>query len=161
MIFNPPDFVVYDKDGNPDPYFPYFIILPSLMNIGQGAIQLAHMSIVNSMTYDQKRRDYLINYRNSCAYATGIFVPAISYYIFKNVVNNEDQFSLIANISMAFGLISAVSFMLIVNEPNLVKRSKYIYDKYFLIVEDEPDSDGKLLDTDDEFSENGSDSAPP
>ena len=62
---------------------------------------------------------------------------------------------------MVFGLISAVSFMLIVNEPDLVKRSKYIYDKYFLIVEDEPDSDGKLLDTDDEFSENGSDSAPP
>ena len=34
MIFNPPDYVVYDTEGNSDPMFLYFIILPSLMNVG-------------------------------------------------------------------------------------------------------------------------------
>lgn len=62
---------------------------------------------------------------------------------------------------MSLGTISAIYFMLIVNEPDLVKRSKYIYDKYFLIVEDQVDSEGKLLDVDDEFTDNDADSVPP
>lgn len=41
------------------------------------------MSIVNSITYDQKRRDILINYRNSTSYAAGIIVPLLSFYMFQ------------------------------------------------------------------------------
>ena len=62
---------------------------------------------------------------------------------------------------MSLGTVSAIYFMLVVNEPDLVTRSKYIYDKYFLIVEDQLDSDGKLLDVDDEFTDEDSDSKSP
>jgi hypothetical protein len=48
------------------------------------------MSIVNSITYDQARRDILINYRNSCAYFAGIFVPAVSFYLFSYVEDELD-----------------------------------------------------------------------
>ena len=48
------------------------------------------MSIVNSITYDQKRRDMLINYRNSCSYFAGIFVPAVSFIMFSEVDNELD-----------------------------------------------------------------------
>lgn len=89
LIFNPPDSAI-GSVTNPEPSFSYFVILPSIMMIGQGAIQLSHMSIVNSMSYDQKRRDVLINYRNSCAYGAGIFIPLLSYYIFTNVDEDFD-----------------------------------------------------------------------
>lgn len=55
---------------------------------------------------------------------------------------------------MSFGVLAAIFFMLVVNEPDLVHRSKMIYDKYFLLVPDEVDSDGKLFDEDDELSSN-------
>ena len=64
--------------------------MPTIMNIGQGAVQLSHMSIVNSITYDQKRRDLMINYRNSTAYFAGILVPAISFIMFSYVKDNND-----------------------------------------------------------------------
>jgi len=58
LIFNPPEFAVGAPADdaasglNPIPNLWFFLIVPSLMNIGQGAIQLSHMSIVNSITYD-------------------------------------------------------------------------------------------------------------
>jgi len=87
MIFNPPEIAIGPDTSNPLPNLLYFLIVPSLMNVGQGAIQLSHMSIVNSISYDQKRRDLLINYRNSCSYFAGIFVPAISFLMFTFVDN--------------------------------------------------------------------------
>ena len=38
LIFNPPDSVIGSNNDDPQPVFSFFIILPSLMNIGQGAI---------------------------------------------------------------------------------------------------------------------------
>jgi Na+/melibiose symporter-like transporter len=55
------------------------------MQIGKGGMTLAHLSLMNSITYDQKRRDQLINYRNSVAYAAGLIVPGLSTYLFNYV----------------------------------------------------------------------------
>jgi Na+/melibiose symporter-like transporter len=103
------------------------------MMIGQGGIQLSHMSIVNSISYDQNRRDMLLNYRNSCTYGAGIFIPLMSLWIFTHVEKNFDQFSYLANISCVLGTITSIAFALIINEPKLVKKSKDIYNTYFLI----------------------------
>jgi len=90
LVFNPPDFAVgLPPDDAPEGTLPtpnlwYFLLVPGLMNIGQGAIQLSHMSIVNSITYDQKRRDMMINFRNSCSYFSGIFLPTVSFIMFTN-----------------------------------------------------------------------------
>ena len=146
LFFNPPDSAIGPDIDNPEPNFYYFMIVPSLMLIGQGAIQLSHMSIVNSMSYDQKRRDVLINYRNSCAYIAGVFIPFLSYYIFTNVKEDFDQFSWIANICAILGTITSISFALIVHEPKLIKKSKEIYDKYFFVQQIDPGEKGVDLD---------------
>ena len=53
LIFNPPSIAVYtDNAGKIVANVMYFMVVPSMMNIGQGAIQLSHMSIVNSISYD-------------------------------------------------------------------------------------------------------------
>jgi hypothetical protein len=38
LIFNPPTFVIGKDPLNPVPYIPFFFIIPSLMNIGQGGM---------------------------------------------------------------------------------------------------------------------------
>jgi Na+/melibiose symporter-like transporter len=38
MFFNPPDSVIGPDNDNPEPKFMYFMIVPSFMLIGQGAI---------------------------------------------------------------------------------------------------------------------------
>ena len=95
----------------------------------------------------------MINYRNSCAYIAGVFIPFLSYYIFTHIEEDFDQFSYIANICAALGTISSVSFALIIHEPKLIKQSKAIYDKYFLIEEMKPNENGQALniDEDDDF----------
>lgn len=90
LVFNPPlSAIGYSRD-EPRGLLSYFILVPGIMNIGQGAIQLSHMSIVNSITYDQRRRDILINYRNSTSYFAGIFVPITSFVMFTYYDNELD-----------------------------------------------------------------------
>jgi len=150
LVFNPPAQALDDGSNptHPTPSLLYFMVVPSIMNIGQGAVQLSHMSIVNSITYDQKRRDGMINYRNSTAYFAGILVPAISFVMFSYVKDNNDQFSYMSWVCIAFGIMAFVFFVLIINEPYLVDTSKEIYDKFFMIKQDDVGSDGVVLDMD-------------
>ena len=53
---------------------------------------------------------------------------------------------------MSLGFMAFLFFAVVVDEPDLVNRSKHNYDKYFLLVPDQLDSDGKLYDEDDELS---------
>ena len=145
MVFNPPDSVVDSKHS-----LIYFLIVPSIMNIGQGSVQLSHMSIVNSITYDQQRRDLMINYRNSCSYFAGIFLPVTSFFMFKYVDAQMDKFAYIANICTVMGMTASFYFMLVINEPRLVNESKRIFDSFFLIQADDIGSDGFIFDIEEE-----------
>lgn len=78
---------------------------------------MSHMSIVNSMTYDQRRRDIMINLRNSCSYFAGIFVPTVSFFIFTYVDDEMQQFSILSQCCIGLGLIACVTFALVINEP--------------------------------------------
>lgn len=90
FLLAPPLFAIGGSYSDPHAVTSYFYILPSIMLIGQGGMQLTHLSIMNSLTYDQRRRDNLINYRNSVAYAAGIFVPLLSYMCFKYLETEFD-----------------------------------------------------------------------
>ena len=132
FIFWPAPFAVGYDYNNPIPNSEYFFILPSIMLIGQGGMQLTHLSIMNSITYDQRHRDKLINYRNSCAYAAGIFVPAVSFISFSNVKEEFDQYFWIALTCCIVGVPSAVFFIYQIDEPKLVAESRRIYDNQFM-----------------------------
>jgi Na+/melibiose symporter-like transporter len=58
--------------------------------MGQGAIMLSHLAIVNSITYDQLRRETLLNYRNSSGYGAGILVPFFTFFLFTYIDNQID-----------------------------------------------------------------------
>ena len=132
FIFWPPPFAVGYDHNNPIPNSEYFFILPSIMLIGQGGMQLTHLSIMNSITYDQRHRDKLINYRNSCAYAAGIFVPTVSFISFSNVKEEFDQYFWIALTCCIVGVPSAIFFIYQIDEIKLVAESRRIYDNQFM-----------------------------
>ena len=69
------------------------------------------MSIMNSITYDQRRRDKLINYRNSVAYAAGIFVPAVSFCSFSFIHEEFDQYFWIAVACCMIGVPATIFFL--------------------------------------------------
>lgn len=155
LMFNPPDFAIGTDEMNPRPWAPYFFVLCALMQIGKGGMQLAHLSILNSITYDQKRRDMLINYRNSVAYAAGLIVPLVSFFMFQHVTSEQDQFAYICDICLAVGLASTFVFLFFINEPKLVRESRNKYNEYIMVPNEEVDSHGKLLDLDDDGQESG------
>jgi len=99
-------------------------------------MQLSHLSLLNSITYDQRRRDKLINYRNSCAYAAGIVVPAISFYSFSNYTDEFLQYRIISNFCLVLGILTTIFFIWKIDEIKLVKESKSRYDSFFMIKAD-------------------------
>lgn len=59
--------------------------------------------------------------------------------MFTNVDDDLDQFAYIGNVCLFIGFCSSMFFLLVINEPELVKSSKKVYDKYFTIAHDEVD----------------------
>jgi Na+/melibiose symporter-like transporter len=114
------------------------MMIPSIMNIGQGAFQLSHMSIVNSLSYDQHRRDILLNYRNSSQYTAGLLVPTISYFMFVYIDDDLDQFATMLNICLVLGIVTTILMMCAINEPKLIRESKEVWDERFLGDADQP-----------------------
>ena len=132
-ILAPPEFAVGGSFTSPEPVNWYFYVLPSVMLIGQGGMQLTHLSIMNSLTYDQRRRDTLINYRNSIAYAAGVYVPMVSFFCFKYITTEFDQFFGLMFGCILIGVPASIFFLCQIREAKLVKASKEVYDKYFLL----------------------------
>ena len=97
----------------------------------------------------------LINYRNSVAYAAGLIVPLISFFMFQHVKSEQDQFAYICNSCLAVGLASTFIFLFFINEPKLVRESRHKYNEYIMVPNEEVDSHGKLLDLDDDGQESG------
>jgi len=56
--------------------------MPALFNIGWASVQIAHLAIVNSLTYGQRRRDKLINYRNGFTYIANVMVLSFATLAF-------------------------------------------------------------------------------
>jgi Na+/melibiose symporter-like transporter len=60
----------------------YYIFFPSILNIGWAAVQVAHMSLVPSLTLSRKKRDKLNNYRNTFTYFANLYVLAMAFLLF-------------------------------------------------------------------------------
>ena len=61
----------------------YYITLPALFNVGWAAVQISTMSIIVSITYDQKMRDSLISYRNAWTFGSNLFTLIVALLLFE------------------------------------------------------------------------------
>jgi Na+/melibiose symporter-like transporter len=82
--FDPIDKNKQDEDGSATPSgeLAYYLIFPALFNVGWASVQIANMSIVNSLTYSTQRRDQLSNSRNTFTFIANITVLAIALVLF-------------------------------------------------------------------------------
>jgi len=60
--------------------------------------------------------------------------------MFTHVEEESVQFAYLSNICVVIGAIACMFFAFTINEPKLVQESKQIYDKYFMIEQDEVNS---------------------
>ena len=63
--------------------------MPAICNIGWASVQIAHMSIVNKLTYSQRRRDKLVNYRNGLTYTASVVILIEAVFVFAFVSDQD------------------------------------------------------------------------
>ena len=61
----------------------YYVFFASAFNIGWAAVQVAHMSLVPSLTLSRKTRDKLNNQRNTFTYVANLFVLVFALFLFE------------------------------------------------------------------------------
>jgi len=60
----------------------YYIFFPSVFNVGWAAVQVAHMSLVPSLTLSRKQRDSLNTLRNTFTYLSNLYFLISAFLIF-------------------------------------------------------------------------------
>ena len=112
---------------SPDTYkflvYLYFITLPALFNIGWAFVQISSMSLVVAITYDQKQRDSLISYRNSCTFGSNLLTLIMALYLFSHVWDAVLQFRILTLMITAFGLITSTIFLIGCPETKLSEKA--------------------------------------
>ena len=122
-IFVPPSFI-NSKDGNDDIINPelrlyWYIILPSLFNIGWSFVQISHMSIVNSLSNSTKVRDTMVNNRNGFSYFSKITVLLSALAAFAYIKDRYQQFRFICYVCLSIGSFTSLFFIYIIDEVRL------------------------------------------
>ena len=67
----------------------WYIAFPAIFNVGWASVQIAHMSIVNSLAYSQRKRDTMVNNRNAFTYGANILMLSVSLILFLFVSNSK------------------------------------------------------------------------
>jgi Na+/melibiose symporter-like transporter len=78
IFTNPPFIAAYPSTAATA----WYLTMPAIFNVGWASVQIAHLSIVNSLTYGQRRRDKLINYRNGFTYIANVMVLSLASVLF-------------------------------------------------------------------------------
>jgi Na+/melibiose symporter-like transporter len=96
-----------------------------LFNVGWSSVQVANMSVVNSITYSTQKRDTLVASRNTFTNIANIAFLVTSLILFKiEKITSEVQFRILASIVVAVGLVSSIFYMIVLKEPYLSKEAK-------------------------------------
>ena len=77
FIFTSPAFLTVGPTQNA-----WYITWPAIFNVGWASVQISNMSIVNQLTYSQRKRDQMINLRQGFTFAANIFILTASLTLF-------------------------------------------------------------------------------
>ena len=90
--------------------------MPAIFNVAWASVQVAHLSIVNSLTYGQRRRDMLINRRNAFTYIANVSILTMALFIFMFVPNQNTQFRILAFAAVGLGCCTSAFYILTIKE---------------------------------------------
>ena len=118
----------------------WYITLPALFNIGWSFVQISHLSIVNTLSLSNRRRDQMINTKNAFTYAANIFILSLALALFAiyNVDAGDDnirevailEFRLMTFIGLGIGIITSLFYIVVIREASLTRLAIHYNDKY-------------------------------
>lgn len=100
----------------------YYVMFPSLFNVGWAFVQIAHMSLVPSLTVSKCRRDSLNNFRNTLTYVANFGVLGFALVLFTIISKPEEQFQALAFSVIGIGMITSIFFMWKIDEVHLTQE---------------------------------------
>ena len=108
----------------------YYLILPSLFNLGWATVQISNMSLAISVSYSQKRRDRLVSLRNGFTYVSNVTVLLLAFLLFQFIKEPKQQFAVLSYIITAIGLTLSIVYLIGVREIPLSDEAKRLDDIY-------------------------------
>ena len=95
----------------------WYITFPAIFNIGWASVQISHMSIVNQLSYSQRKRDQMAVNRNGFTYAANIFVLSLALILFVTISSQVTQFRLMGIICVCLGAVTTTFYVSTIKEP--------------------------------------------
>jgi len=88
------------------------------------------MTIVNHLSYSNRRRGLMANYRIGFTYVSFIFTLSFALLIFAIVPNPIHQFRYLLFICLLIGVFTCVYYIVKINEPKLSLEAKQLEAEY-------------------------------
>lgn len=105
----------------------YYIFFPSMFNVGWAAVQVAHMSLVPSLTLSRRTRDKLNNFRNTFTYVANLYVLLLAFFLFLLLDSDYLQFRVLALASLGLGVLTSIFFLVTVNEKKITEGNRFAF----------------------------------
>ena len=104
--------------------------MPAIFNVGWASVQIAHMSIVNKLTYSQRKRDRLVNYRNGLTYTASVCILVEALFVFLFVENGDWQFRILCFSAVGIGCCTSTFYIIHIKENVLGKMALELESTY-------------------------------
>ena len=103
----------------------WYTMWPIIFNIGWASVQVSHMAVVNSLTFDQEKRDQMINSRNGFTYAANIAMLSFSVVLFIFEKHSLMQFRVLSITCVFLGIFSTFFYACFIREEKLSSEALY------------------------------------
>jgi Na+/melibiose symporter-like transporter len=105
----------------------YFIINPSLFNVGWAAVQVSHMSLLPSISLCKKKQDKMTRLRTGFTFGSQLISLVLSLIFFAVIDDKILQYSLLSISCIALGIASSTIFLINCREVDLSKNIQTYY----------------------------------
>ena len=89
----------------------WYCVLPAIFNVGWASVQISHMAIVNQLSYSVRRRDRMVNNRNSATYVANIAILTVALFLFIIIPNSTTCFSVLCLMSVGVGSFTSLFYV--------------------------------------------------
>lgn len=103
----------------------WYVVWPMIFNVGWAFVQVSHMAVVNSLTYDAEKRDKMINSRNGFTYAANITMLSFSMVLFIFEKHSLMQFRVLSITCVLLGIVSTCFYVCFISENRLEAEAAY------------------------------------
>lgn len=107
--------------------FIYYLINPSLFNIGWAMVQVSHMALLPSISLSKKKQDYMTRMRTGFTFGSQLTSLLLSLVIFYLIEDKFTQYSVLTLLCVGLGIIASTIFLIYCREVTLSKNMKVYY----------------------------------